>query len=235
MLNGSADVMITQPSIDIRQRYLLMDLTPQYYDRRVSFALRRPIPANTYYTLLRPYDVPTWIFVGVTTVVVYLTLWAIEKWHVRRHPSHRRSSPYELVAAVSVSLVGESVPASWFSVRHVAQGTLILFIWLPLALILNNAYESILLSHLVSVSYEKSIDTFKELHKQQLPLYIRANTAMPGIMARHRRKDIRQAYQENVLERGGLFHYDQTPSVSRLLHEGKAAVVATQAVINRYS
>ena len=230
--SGMASVMIAQPNLDIWQRYQVLDPSPQILERVIGFAVRIPVPVNTYHTIYRPFDVATWIFVVITTLSMYLTLWAIDKWHMNLRLENK-STPYQLASVTAVSLIGESMPANWFSVRQVPQGWLMLFFWLPLATILNNAYESILLSHLVAVSYEVPVDTFQEIHNRGLAVYTRGNTVISPIMKYHPRRIIRQVFKENLLKKGGYFDLDPTDSVWKQFLDGQAAVIATPASLHR--
>ncbi len=226
--------MVTQPNF-VWPRYRVLDLSPQIFERLVGFAVRLPVPVNTYHTLYRPFDGRTWVFVAVATVSVVLVLWAINRFHpgIERRPS---SSPlYHLMSAASVSLVGESVPARWFFIRSAAPGFLLMFVWLPLALVLNSAYESILLSHLVSVSREEPVDTFQEMLALRLPFHLLGGTALDLVMARHPRRVVREVHRLNVLRLGGHFDVAPPDALTRKVLEGRVAMLATSDTILRYS
>ncbi len=206
---------ISQPNIDVRSRYQVADVSPAVFERTIGFSTGKPLPVDSIHTLSMPFDLPTWTCMCLTAAAVWLALSAVNRWH--RSPDHVWAPPpatgFHLLSVSVIPLISESLPLHWFSIRATRQGNLLLFLWLPLATIVSSAYESNLLSSLVSVSYERPLDTFQELLESQVPLYMLGKTVMTPLMKHSARSEVREAFANNVIKRGGFFG-DEPDSVS---------------------
>ena len=69
--------------------------------------------------------------------------------------------------------IDESLPHRWFHRRGFKHSRMfLLFIWLFLGNVLSMAYKSTLLSTLITIRYEKTLDTIEDLDKSGLGLLI---------------------------------------------------------------
>ena len=51
---------MSQSNIDDWYRHTLLDYSPMMFQRMAGFAVRRPEQEDSIYTLLSPFDLPTW-------------------------------------------------------------------------------------------------------------------------------------------------------------------------------
>ena len=75
----------------------------------------------------------------------------------------------------------------------------LIFIWIILGSILALAYKSNLLSSLIPIRYESTIDTLQDLEQSGLPLLILNSTTALKLVASDPREDMKQVYKRSIL------------------------------------
>ncbi len=80
----------------------------------------------------------------------------------------------------------------------------LLFVWVPLASLIGMSYQSNLLASLVRGNYEKPVDTFQDIIDLDLTLYVYKFAAGPFLLETSPFAKVREAYQKNTLDKGGL-------------------------------
>ena len=81
-------------------------------------------------------------------------------------------------------MIDESLPHRWFKRKGFKHSRMfLLFIWLFLGNVLSMAYKSTLLSTLIPIRYEKTLDTIEDLDKSGLQLMIPGGTVLVWLAA----------------------------------------------------
>ena len=71
--------------------------------------------------------------------------------------------------------------------------------WMVLGSILTMAYKSTLLSSLIPIRYEATIDTLDDMDKSGLPLLIIQQTTFHKLIASDPREAMKQVYKRSIL------------------------------------
>ncbi len=211
MATGSADVALSQPNIDVHRRYHFTEISPATFERFIGVATSLPIPVDSIYTLFMPLDVLTWVGTAITAPLVFVAFYVVNRWHWSTE-TWVPSTTFQLMSISAIPLISESIPLKWFNIRATGQGKLLLFLWLPLATVLSSAYESNLLSSLVSISYEKPLETFQDVLDGQVPFYMLGKSILTPLMKYNTRPVVRQVFENNLLKYGGFFNINSSDS-----------------------
>ena len=103
-------------------------------------------------------------------------------------------------------MIDISLPHNWFIRRGFKHSRLfLLFTWLFLGHFVSRAYKSTLLSTLIPIRYEKTLDTIEDLDKSGLPLLIVGGTVLEWLTASDPRPTMKRIY-----ERREIVPYDGT-------------------------
>ena len=90
-------------------------------------------------------------------------------------------------------MIDESLPHIWFHRRGFKHSRMfLLFTWLFLGNVLSMAYKSTLLSTLIPIRYEKTLDTIDDLDKSGLGLIIYGGTVLEWLAASDPRPAMRR-------------------------------------------
>ena len=90
-------------------------------------------------------------------------------------------------------MIDESLPHRWFHRTGFKHSRMfLLFIWLFLGNVLSMAYKSTLLSTLIPIRYEKTLDTIEDLDKSGLGLLIAGGTVLQWLAASDPRPSMRR-------------------------------------------
>lgn len=116
----------------------------------VHFIHTHPEPVINYWTLFYPFQTPTWAFTFASAVVICLSLWALQ--------SLRRKRNLFNTAQMTLSAVREPVPRSCLKTATKLENS-VFGMWLICGFILSSAYSSTLLANLITIQYDKPIDT----------------------------------------------------------------------------
>ncbi len=157
----------------------------------LKFITRSPIPKTTYGNITKPFSLWVWLFsvlsVGACSVMLLITY----KMYTSESFSH-----YKLVAYYEASnlnffiypfvKITEPDPLPWFSTW--STGKIVVFWWGVLALFLNMFYTSNLRAYLVTVDYEKPIDTLEDVVSNGQRVYMHYSAAR--LRCGYRERDI---------------------------------------------
>ena len=90
-------------------------------------------------------------------------------------------------------MIDKSLPHIWFHRRGFKHSRMfLLFTWLFLGNVLSMAYKSTLLSTLIPIRYEKTLDTIDDLDKSGLGLMIPGGNVMEWLLATDPRPAMRR-------------------------------------------
>ena len=107
------------------------------------------------------------------------------------------------LCCLAVSLIGQGVSEIWFSrVGFTQSRKLLLIQWIVCANFLLMAYKSVLLSSLVTIRYEDTIDTLDDLDKSNMPVMIPQGAGLVEPLENDPRPIIKQ-----ILSRSKLYPY----------------------------
>ena len=90
-------------------------------------------------------------------------------------------------------------PEKWFQRPGFMTRKVFLLKWIFIANVFSLGYRSTLLSTLVPIRYEDTIDTVKELDESKLSLLIPKDTAFHKLVATDTRQIVRQIYERSTL------------------------------------
>ena len=95
----------------------------------------------------------------------------------------------------AIVFLEESFPNRWFNRKGFTKSRkLLLLQWLLLGHVLVMSYKSMLLTSLITITYEQSIDTFDDLDRSGLPLIIPQRTAPAQLLASDPRPVIKRIF-----------------------------------------
>ncbi len=95
-------------------------------------------------------------------------------------------------------MIQESLPYHWFTRRSFLAQKTLLYQWLLLGCIIALAYKSILLSTLIPIRYEKTINTIYELDASGLPLLMPKSTSAYNLIATDKRETMRRIFENRI-------------------------------------
>ena len=226
--NGTMDVTASQPNIDVWSRGRLAAISPCLFERDLGFVVQKPKRVDSFYTLAMPFDKFVWICVALSPLLIFVVLWARNLI-----TSSTKTSTFHLLSLSVMPLLSESLPLRWYQARSNLHSYIILMVWLSLATLLSFAYESNLLSSLVSVSYEKPIETFEELGDSGMPVHVLTGSAIELLMKYSHRGTVRRVYQTNVLEKGSLYDFENHEGPYEATLNGEGTIITTVAQVYR--
>ena len=154
--------------------YQVHEYLPWMFVLTFPIGSQLPYKINSYDTLMNPFDVYIWIFTIAASICVFLTLVLIQGLWTRtsEDPLPHGWLFQDVVLCLTVA-IDESIPHKWFTRRSFLNARRLLIIqWLMWANILSWGYKGILLSKLVTVTYNKPIDTLQQMDQSDLPFYI---------------------------------------------------------------
>ena len=106
----------------------------------------------------------------------------------------------------AVVMIDESLPHRWFHRTGFKHSRMfLLFIWLFLGNVLSMAYKSTLLSTLIPIRYEKTLDTIEDLDKSGLGLLIAGGTVLQWLAATDPRLSMRR-----IIDRSEIVPFNGT-------------------------
>lgn len=168
------------------------------FESQLGFSARLPQKQSNALTLITPFTMKVWLFLMVSAVVMEKTLSTINIWHKRQIIRTSILSGESLLIMASL-ITKESLHEKSFSARFMISGYSFLFVCLPMTTILSVAYESTLLSNLVSPIYETPLDTFQQLLDSGKEFHMPANTFTTSeAMATSPIESIRKMYNLTV-------------------------------------
>lgn len=103
---------------------------------------------------------------------------------------------------MSIALVApiqESLPFSWFFRKSFAARSVVLFVWLLMACVLAFAYKSNLLAILVTIHYEKPIDSAQTLWESGLTLVVPGETVVHALVKSSPNPQIRMVAADHLI------------------------------------
>ena len=91
------------------------------------------------------------------------------------------------------------IKVKWIQRQGFAVRRVMILKWMVLGSFLTMGYKSALLSTLVPIRYESSIDTIEDLAKSGLPLLIPGATTVSKLIANDPRQSMKEIYNRSIL------------------------------------
>ena len=223
---GIGRVTITEP------REKLVDYGPALSPSDIGFLAPLPRPVNSLYTMITPFDIPTWQLLAASLVIVTLFLFLGDLFFNDLGVWDNLSSNISIVVA---AILSEGLPARLYRFQQSSWGRqLIVGIWLLLGTLLSFCYRSNLLSSLCIVEYEKPYDTIDDLLQAQIPLCVLAGTVYQTALSTSKSESYQRAYQELVLDQNMLIsvaeYRKNLKDITEKMDNGEMACLTITAV-----
>ncbi len=138
-----------------------------------------------------------WVAVIVTVIAVVIVFAFIFK--------KERDSVFKAVVIGYTGVINEPVQSSWVVNINTRSAAIMLAFWIPLAFFVNAAYRSQLLSNIVALEYEATIDTSEQVLASKLPLAVRTDGIYYDTFTKNPTPILKAIYEENVLKRGAVY------------------------------
>ena len=172
------------------------------------FASKIPEEVTSFVTLIRPFDNYTWIMAIVSSIITYFMLVLMQKlWSYQSGEPFENDFLYQGISSetvvlyflgndlvqennlisllladlcITIFLIDEGIPDGWINRRGFFwPRKFIMLTWLMFAgSILLCGYKSTLLSTLIPIYYESTIETLIDVSNSDLPLTVPKNTAV---------------------------------------------------------
>ena len=207
-------------------RHMLVDYLPHMYLYEFIWMHKRPESITSYKTILLPFDHQIWTFTIVSTIFAFITLLMMQK--IYSYASGQDDprdyvnqgmiclTQYEICYSVKViisdlcclvsGLIGQGVAENWLTrVGFTHSRKFLLIQWLVFANFLLMGYKSVLLSSLVTILYEDTIDTLDDLDRSNLPLMIPQGAGVVEPLEKDPRPTVKR-----ILNRSKMYPYDGT-------------------------
>ena len=165
---------------------MMVDYLPYMFCYEIVIVGANPNEKFLLMTLFAPFDFYTWIFTFGLTITVFLLLVTMQKLGSDFfNQCHTDPTDYifqDLCHAVV--FFEESLPLACFNRKGFTKSRkFILLQWLFFGTIILQSYKSVLRTSLITITYEKGIDTFEDLDNSGLPLIIPTPTAPYKLLA----------------------------------------------------
>ena len=223
---GISRVTITEP------REKLVDYGPALSPSDIGFLAPLPKPVNSLYTMITPFDIPTWQLLAASLVFVTLFLFVCDLIFNNLEVWDNLNGNISIVVAAVLS---EGLPGRMYHFQQSPGGQqFIVGVWLLLGTLLSFCYRSNLLSSLCIVEYEKPYDTIDDLLQAQIPLCVLAGTIYKTALSSSKSESYQRAYQELVLDQDmlmGVTEYRKNlKQITAKMDNGEMACMAITAV-----
>ena len=225
--NGTVDL-----GIKISMTYKKNQLVDfPYYINFVEMihAVQIPQPINNFYQFLQPFQTMVWI-AWVTTLGLFGILAYLVAMLTRLQVANSSLNRVKLIDFVVYSFglsIQPLIDHNWIkNLRSKTLSGALVILWLALSgFLVMNLYKTILLSHLTAKSYEKPIDTVKDLLDSDLRIHI-FNDESSHFMKNDPRKEYQKLYTR-VLENGWMVNdMAKVPPYLKSVYDGKASFMA---------
>ena len=204
----------------IDYRLKLVDYLPHMYLYEFIWMHKRPESITSYETILLPFDRKIWAFTIVSTIFAFITLLMMQKIYSY---ASGQDNPHDYInqgimfntisvfyfskkliisdfCCLVTGLIGQGASESWLNrVGFNNSRKLLLIQWLICANFLLMGYKSVLLSSLVSIRYEDTIDTLYELERSNLPLLIPKGAGLVEPLEKDPRPIVKKIFNQSKL------------------------------------
>ena len=233
--NGTVDLG-TKVSMTYK-RSQLVDF-PSFVDyTELVHGVQVPQPVDVFYQFLQPFELVVWI-----TWIVALGLFCTLTYFVTRM-AKLQGSDYTLnqVRRIDFALYsfGSSIQPlishKWIEIiRSKTSSGFLVVLWLAVAgFLVVNLYKTVLLSYLTAKSYEKPIDTIKDLLESDLKKY-HFNDESFYLMKDDTRKECRELYALGLKNGWVVNSMSEMPKVLKGLYGGKHSFMSPKMDFNAF-
>ena len=140
------------------------DFTGPRWPSVLAFVSRAPVPIQDLGNISKPFDFIVWIFLISTIFIIALLLWTINQIYNKYFPNENLTKYEESKVnffLYTFAKITEPDPLPWFPKR--SAGKIIVYLWYFLSFMMILSYTCNLLAHMTVVSYEKPINTAKDV------------------------------------------------------------------------
>ena len=221
VINKTSDMAISQPSMTLHRQLNTALITPMD-TRNLYIVTLRPASLPSYWTLFYPFAIETWIGVLVSTLAVTTFLILIE------YMTGFGKFFHAMTIGMSTA-INESLPHYYYTYNSNPK-TLMFWTWILCGLILNLAYRSTLLANLVTIQYEKPINTAQDLLNSGLSVYAPKDTFIYRSVSNHPSPIFKE-----LVNQGRLLTYERGQfSKDKVSHSNPAAMPGSESTITGY-
>ena len=225
--NGSVelgvDVIITP------NRYKLIDFSSYLEYTALTYSIRVPQPVDVLYQFLQPFEMMVWI-TWFSMVAIFGILIYVVTYFTKSKISKLALPNVKLIDYVLYSIgitIQPLIDHQWINIirSKTWSGTLIILGLSIAGFLVMNVYKTDLLSSLTAISFEKPIDTVKDLLEKDIKVYHYADETY-YLLKDHPRKEYRELYQK-VTDRGWIItDIAQIPLVIKSTYDGEGSFMS---------
>ena len=180
-------------------------------------ASQKPISITTYDTIIIPFDKYVWVFTICSIIAEFILLIAMQNvWSFMTGTNNpddfifeggffpffdRLNNKYEQISDICISteLISKGVLNRWIQRPGFEVRKVLIHKWIILGTLLHIAYESTLLSSLVPIRYEDTIDSITDLDSSGLPLMLWKGGSLQKHISADTRPPMRRIYNRSIL------------------------------------
>ena len=197
-------------------RYKVIDYLPPMYTYEFIMKSKRPDQIATFDTIIYPFDTSIWIFFSVSVIAQFFTLFAMQNvWSYMSGYTNPKDyifegERYEPICKIKIQryflsfsdiflstiFIPKRRPISWINRQGFTTRKNVILQWLFLGNVLILGYKSTLLSTLIPIRYESTIDTLLDMAESGLPLTIPRATTFQKLIATDPRPSMMRIYMK---------------------------------------
>ena len=242
-----AFLMVQNGSIDTAakasmspKRYSMVDMAVSSNFVEVTYGVQVPQPVDVLYQFFQPFEMTVWItwfaiLVVFTILIFFATRLAIWK---KRQQVGIPTKPLAEVKLIDFPLYSfgmsiQPVLDHKYLLKSMTISGALITIWLAIAgFLVMNLYKTDLLASLTAKTFEKPIDTVKELLQTNLKVYQYDDQSFHQLKD-HPRKEFRELYKQSI-ENDWILSSSQYPMGRQQMYEGEAAQLGPRYYFNYF-
>ena len=197
-------------------RYKLVDFLPVMYLSQTVITSQKPKEITTYDMLIIPFDKYVWSFTLGCIITQFLLLVMMQNlWSNVTGTSNPNDYVFEGLAIqnlfgywlkrtftdffLSTELIPKRRQMRWIQRPGFVIRKIVILKWIFLGNILTMAYKKSLLSSLIPIQYEDSIDSIDDLDNSGLPLMLGKGYTLHELMSSDSRPIMRRIFNRSIL------------------------------------
>ena len=180
-------------------RYRIVDYLTAMNMYEYIMASKKPEKVASFDTIIYPFDTYSWLCIIFSILAEFLILiFAQNLWSYMYSSTNPEDYIYQDFF-IATAFFPRRKLITW--IQRPGYGTRrgMILKWIVLGSVLIMAYKSILLSSLVPIRYEATIDTLEDMEQSGLPLLILKSTAFQKLIASDPRDTMKQVYKRSIL------------------------------------
>ena len=223
-----ADV-VTMQIIFNHAWYQSLDISPPSLERTIFLITKYPGNKNKFQTIIEPFEMIVWIFLSFSVISVCMVLVLLVQFDEKRN-----FDMFTECTIVIGVIINESLNAKLLSLDSKPSRQWLLVIWIPCSCLLGFAYQSNLRAFMMKAGREKPIDTFQDLMDRGITMHLADKTLVPFMVRTSPIKIIREAFQENTLNRNGLYLLEDGETPEYVFDEASKGTGVLESIASRF-